>query len=70
MAASEREPCEYCLLDALERVLTAAMARSPQGYCPAMCTVAGVLLLEADDEENAFWMLVVGASTRPLLNSI
>ena len=52
------EKVEYCVLDALERVLLAAAARSPQGYCSAMCTVAGVLLLEADDEENAFWMLV------------
>jgi hypothetical protein len=50
---------EYCLLDALERVLVAVAVRSPQGYIPAMCTVAGVLLLlsETDGEERAFWML-------------
>ena len=52
------EKLEYCLLDAMERVLLAASVRSPQGYCPAMCTVAGVLLLESGEEENAFWMLV------------
>lgn len=55
---SERSTVDYCLLDALERVLVATAARSPQGYCPAMCTVAGVLLMVADDEENAFWMLI------------
>lgn len=48
---------DYCLLDALERVLVAAAVRSPQGYVPFAATVAGVLLLETDDEENAFWML-------------
>ena len=54
-AASGR--LDYCLLDALERVLVAAAVRSPQGYVPFAATVAGVLLLETDDEENAFWML-------------
>lgn len=56
-----RDRREYCLLDALERVLTAANARSPQGYVPAMCTVAGVLLLVTEDEETAFWMLTAFA---------
>ena len=56
-----RERREYCLLDALERVLTATVARSPQGYVPAMCTVAGVLLLVTEDEETAFWMLTAFA---------
>jgi len=54
-AASGR--LDYCLLDALERVLVAHAVRSPQGYVPFAATVAGVLLLETDDEENAFWML-------------
>jgi hypothetical protein len=48
---------DYCLLDALERILVATAVRSPQGYVPAMATVAGILLIESDDEENAFWML-------------
>ena len=56
-----RERREYCLLDALERVLTATVARSTQGYVPAMCTVAGVLLLVTEDEETAFWMLTAFA---------
>lgn len=54
-AASGR--LDYCLLDALERVLVAHAVRSPQGYVPFAATVAGVMLLETDDEENAFWML-------------
>ena len=48
-------------MDALERVLTATVARSTQGYVPAMCTVAGVLLLVTEDEETAFWMLTAFA---------
>ena len=55
--SNARPRAEYCLLDALERVLVATCARAPQGYVASLCAVAATLLLVTEDEEGSFWIL-------------
>ena len=56
-ASSSDKISEYCLLDAMERVLCAHAVRSPHGHADVASTITGILLLVTENEELTFWML-------------